>query len=221
MIRNEWDNLVGRRNERFTWNETLRMMAFSHHTNLKSSHGFGKEDKWEADPLRSVTLNLIVDKLLRLPNLFKAVTGAFATRTRIVVPATWPGPPPEEAQFDWQDVNLDYGPAIYTIKVVTFRRHTLTIEVGNAYVPPKRFDIYAGPGFASIDAMYDRGRTVPLPPKYLYQQPVPPELQLLVDQLTPFLEWVCYCISVMVAKHPLLGLARSETRSGRSFHMVD
>ncbi len=207
-----WDAVVGRTNRRFSWPNTLKSMAFSYYLDVKDTRSYKtSEQRWGLEKTR---VNRLMRAVLVLPVLFKEYTNAFPDRDCLVVPYTWPGPVPTDAVFKYRggdDDDDDDEIPLYQCTLVSYRLHSLTFDVGNRYVEPRRFTFWYGASHPDIDAMFGSG-------KDLYDLPVPPILATLIEQITPFLQWAFHCMSAVLAKHPTLGLVPSRTRKGSLFH---
>lgn len=204
-----WDSVVGRTNHRFSWPNTLKSMAFSYYIDLKDAHTY--KDSEMSRGLDETRLNRFARAILVLPVLLKEYTNAFPDRDCLTVPYSWPGPAPTDAVFKYRgDDDYDEIP-LYQCNIVSYRLHSLTFDIGNRYVEPRRFTFWCGASHPDIDAMFGTG-------KDLYDLPVPVALATLIDQITPFLQWSFDCMSAVLAKHPTLGLIPSRTRNGSLFH---
>lgn len=216
---NTWNDVAGRRpSKRFSWRGTLKYIAFTYQQDVREAIQAGKDyynyDRHER-PLHHTELNKLMNGILNAPLWLHVFTDVFPARRRIVVPYSYPGPPPTEAVFSsrWSDADdaqdADDEPIpLYEAKVVSHHRHSITFDVGNQYVKPQRFTLPTIESDA-INAMYGAGS--------LYEQPEPADLTALIDQLTPYLQHAVNCVSVVLNKHPLHGLEKSRTRRDIAF----
>lgn len=207
-----WNAIEGRRpGKRFSWRETLKYIAFTYHQDVREALHSGQSWSRVSRLLHETTLNRLMYSILCSPMWLHVTTDVFPGRRRIVIPYMYPGPPPTEAVFcsrwadadDVQDADDDPIP-LYEAKVVSYHRHSITFDVGNRYVPARRFTLPLMQSDA-INAMYDSGHSI-------YEQPEPVDLAALIDHLVPYLQHAVHCVSKVLAKHPLHGLEKSRTR---------
>lgn len=207
-----WDSVVGRTSERHSWPNILKSMAFLYYLDAQEAHRYKNSEKSRG--LDVTRLNRLARAILVIPVIFKEYTDAFPERDRLVVPYSWPGPAPTDAVFKYRGDD-DYNEIpLYQCNIVSYRLHSITFDIGNRYVEPRRFTFWCGASHPDIDAMFDSGKDI-------YELPVSVALSTLIDQITPFLQWSFHCMSAVLAKHPTLGLVPSRTRNGSLFHKDD
>ncbi len=163
----------------------LKKLTLLHYLGMRNAYLFDRNQKLE--DLSDRVLPLIMREFLHLPKMLQSETHVFGKKREILVPGSWPADARRtEFRNAYFSVPYEEDKVILYCELVSFRRNSLTLRVGNAYVEPRQFTVWAGKSLGGIEAMF-RNQT---------EQPESDDLQRLMEEVKQVLEWMCSCIDL-------------------------
>lgn len=166
----------------------IKKLTLLHYLGLRNAYSFDRNQKVE--DLSDRVLPLIMRQILHLPKMLQSETHVFGKKREILVPGSWPADATRtEFRNAYFSVPYEEDKVILDCELVSFRRNSLTIRVGNAYVESRQFTVWAGKSLGGIEAMFQNQTD-------MYEQPESDDLKRLLEEVKQLLEWMCSCIDL-------------------------